>query len=92
MRRTTRAAAAHQPIALKFGTSPMSVDAIPMDSRETTRRAFLPTLSPRWPAMMPPSGRAKKPTARLAKAARLLPSSLWLGKNWTLKIRAAAVP
>ena len=42
--------------------------------------------------MMPPSGRAKKPTARVANDARRLPSSLSSGKNWTLKMSAAAVP
>ena len=42
--------------------------------------------------MTPPSGRAKNPTASVAKEASRLPSSLSIGKNWTLKTSAAAVP
>jgi hypothetical protein len=40
MRRTTSETAAHQPMAAKFGTSPMSVDAVPMDSRETDEQGL----------------------------------------------------
>lgn len=39
-----------------------------------------PRLSPSWPAMTPPSGRARKPTAKVAKAARTPADELPEGK------------
>ena len=63
-----------------------------MSSREATSRALRPIRSPRCPAMIPPRGRAITPTASVAKDATMPPSSVAMGKNWTLKTSAAAVP
>ena len=42
--------------------------------------------------MMPPMGRAAKPTPRVAKAARVPVTGSPVGKNAVPKYRAAAVP
>ena len=70
----------------------MAKVATPIRISDATRTGLRPTLSPRWPPMMPPSGRATKPTPRVANAARVPASGLALGKNAVPKYRAAAVP
>ena len=50
-----------------------------------------PSLSPKWPNSMPPTGRATKPTAAVLNEARTAATSLAPGKNSGPKTRAAAV-
>src|SRR5690625_7402302 len=83
MRSPTRLAGAHQPIAAKFGSKPIMVEAAPMTTSDTTKSALRPMRSPRCPAIMPPRGRARNPTAKVAKEASVLPSSEPDGKNCT---------
>ena len=46
-----------------------------------TRTALRPTRSPKWPHNTPPTGRATKPTAKVANAANVPASGLDEGKN-----------
>jgi hypothetical protein len=48
--------------------------------------------SPRWPKMIPPSGRATKPTANEANAARVATTGSPVAKNSRLNTSDAAVP
>ena len=57
-RRITSSTAPHGPATEAPGTSPISVEAMPMTSMETISMPLRPSLSPKWPKMMPPSGRA----------------------------------
>jgi hypothetical protein len=54
--------------------------------------ALRPIRSPRCPATKAPTGRARKPTPKLARAAIWETASLSLGKKMVPKTRAAAVP
>lgn len=55
--------------------------------------AFLrPKRSPKWPKMIPPRGRAMKPTAKVAKAASVPTAGEASGKNSAPSTRADAVP
>src|SRR6266699_5668847 len=52
-----------------------------------------PSLSPKWPKTTPPTGRAAKPTQKVAKAANWAASGESFGeKNSGPKTKAAAVP
>src|SRR6266566_6209275 len=52
-----------------------------------------PSLSPKWPKTTPPTGRAAKPTQKVAKAANWAASGESFGeKNRGPKTKAAAVP
>jgi hypothetical protein len=57
-----------------------------------TNIALRPTLSPKCPKTTPPTGRATKPTAYVAKAASVPTNGSSFGKNSRPKTRAAAVP
>jgi hypothetical protein len=57
-----------------------------------TSMDFLPIRSPKCPKTTPPTGLAKKPTAKVAKAASVPVSGANCGKNSWLKTSAAAVP
>ena len=59
----------------------MAKVARPITISEATSTGLRPTLSPRWPPMMPPSGRAAKPTPRVANAASVPASGLAPGKK-----------
>ena len=51
-----------------------------------------PTRSPMWPKIRPPTGRATKPIAKVAKASRVPTTGSSLGKNSLLKTVPAATP
>ena len=51
-----------------------------------------PTLSPKWPKTMPPSGRDRKPTPKVANAAIKPIKGSLSGKNRGAKTSPAAVP
>lgn len=70
----------------------MAKVASPMTISEATSTGLRPTLSPRWPPMMPPSGRAANPTPSVANEARVPATGLEFGKNAWPKYSAAAVP
>ncbi len=57
-RRITSMTAPQGPATEASGTSPISVEAMPMTSIETISMSLRPSLSPKWPKMMPPSGLA----------------------------------
>ena len=63
-----------------------------MVTREMTSIFLRPTRSPKWPNTMPPMGRARKPTPRVAKESSAPMSGLVFGKNNLGKTSAAAVP
>ena len=65
---------------------------MPMINRVMTSTCLRPTRSPKWPKTMPPSGRARNPTAYVAKASRVPTSGSNEGKNSVLNTSAAAVP
>jgi hypothetical protein len=66
--------------------------AMPITSRVTTSTVLRPTLSPKWPKMIPPMGRAMNPVAEVAKASSVPVSGSASGKNSLLKTSAAAEP
>ena len=57
-RRNTSITAPQAPATAAPGTSPIRVEAMPMTSIETISMFLRPSLSPKWPKMMPPRGRA----------------------------------
>ena len=63
-----------------------------MMKRVITSIRLRPTRSPMWPNTAPPRGRARKPTAYVAKAASVPASGSKFGKKRTLKTSTAAVP
>jgi hypothetical protein len=71
---------------------PIAAVAMPMINSEITSIDLRPTRSPKWPKMMPPTGRAAKPTPNVANAASVPTVGSAVGKNSSLKISAAAVP
>ena len=70
----------------------MRTVARPMMINEATSTGLRPIRSPRWPPMMPPSGRAMKPTPSVANEAKVPISGSSLGKKTVPKYSAAAVP
>ncbi len=71
---------------------PIAAVARPMISSEITSIDLRPARSPKWPKMIPPSGRAAKPTPNVANAASVPIVGSTFGKNRSPKISAAAVP
>jgi hypothetical protein len=65
---------------------------MPMRVSVAMRTLLRPTLSPKWPAMMPPMGRATNPTPKVASASKVptAGSSLW--KNSVPKMVADSAP
>jgi hypothetical protein len=66
--------------------------APPIISSEMTSSFLRPMRSPKWPKISAPTGRAKKPTAYVAKAASVVTKSSPPGKNSGPKTSAAAEP
>src|SRR6185436_1783380 len=91
-RRTTRAIGAAIPIEAYVGRMPIAAVARPMIKSEITSMDLRPTRSPKWPNTIPPTGRAAKPTPKVAKAASVPIVGDTLGKNSLSKTSAAAVP
>lgn len=55
--------------ASAVGSSPMPTVAMPIRMMDSSMAGRRPKRSPRCPMTTPPSGRARKPTAKVAKAA-----------------------
>ncbi|MNT69841.1 hypothetical protein D3C72_2081830 [compost metagenome] len=69
----------------------MPTVTMPIISKVMTSDFLRPIRSPTWPKTMPPTGRAKKPTAKVPNAAMVLNRLLSEGKNSAPNTRAAAV-
>jgi hypothetical protein len=80
------------PIDAYVGSTPMAAVARPMMSSDRTSIDLRPMRSPKWPKTMPPSGRAAKPTPKVASAASVPMVGSTFGKNSLSKMSAAAVP
>ena len=65
--------------------------AMPIVSSEATRVALRPNLSPKWPKMTAPIGRATIAAPKTANEESSEVVSLPVGKNSTGKTRTAAV-
>ncbi len=76
----------------KFGSSPISAVDTPIIMTVITSMRLRPRRSPKWPKTTPPSGRNRKPTPNVPKAASVPISGLTLGKNSVLKMSAATMP
>ncbi len=71
----------------------MPVVAMPIMTSAVTSALLRPDLSPKWPKIMPPTGRAKKPTANVLNDASVATSGgRSPEKNSVGKTSAAAVP
>lgn len=66
--------------------------ARPIVTSEMISIFLRPTRSPKWPKTTPPTGRARKPTPKVAKDSSVPTSGLESGKNSAGKTSAAAVP
>ena len=62
---------ANTPTASYVGSRPIAKVASPMRMSDATKTGLRPTLSPRCPPMMPPSGRATNPTPSVANESRV---------------------
>ena len=91
-RSSTSRIGAQTPTCEYVGSRPISTVATPMSISVVTSIDLRPILSPKWPKTMPPTGRAKKPTAYVAKAAIVPASASKFGKNSLLNTSADAVP
>ncbi|MNV21767.1 hypothetical protein D3C71_1127100 [compost metagenome] len=69
MRSRISSTGAHTPIDAWVGNRPISTVTVPIITKVITSDFLRPILSPIWPKMAPPKGRAKKPTANVPKAA-----------------------
>ncbi len=92
IRITIRSIGAQIPIWLYVGRRPIRKVATPIIVNVATRTALRPRRSPKWPKMIPPRGRATKPTANVPNAAMVPARGLDWGKNNLPKTRAAAAP
>ncbi len=70
----------------------MPTVAAPIIVSDSTSIDLRPMRSPKWPMTTPPIGRAMKPTANVANAARVPANVDAPGKNCGPITRAAAVP
>ena len=76
-----------------MGSSPIKVVEAPIIIKAMTKVCLRPTRSPKWPKTIPPSGRAKKPTAKvLNEAISATIAGISAGKKALGKMIAAAVP
>ena len=69
------------PMAAYVGITPIRKVATPMISMVATRVFFRPIRSPMCPKIRPPTGRATKPTAKVANASSVPTAGSLLGKN-----------
>ena len=74
------------------GTRPIRNDAEPMMSMVSTSIFLRPSLSPKWPKMTPPNGRARYPAAKVPKEKITEVNSSRPEKKTVGKTSAAAVP
>ena len=81
---------AQMPIWSAVGSTPISVLAPPISAIVIIRTHLRPSRSPRAPKNRPPSGRARKPMARVARLATVPAASPRPGKKILPKISADA--
>jgi hypothetical protein len=86
----TSAIGASTPMAAYPGSSPISTVATPISSSVLTSTCLRPSLSPSRPKKMPPTGRARNPTAYVENDSSVPVSGSLSGKNSLGKTRAAA--
>ncbi|MCY1406336.1 hypothetical protein D3C76_652200 [compost metagenome] len=79
------------PACSKDGSKPIPTVETPIKNNVRISEYLRPKRSPRLPKMIPPSGLATKPTARVANDESVPTSWLLPGKNTWLKINADAV-
>ena len=80
------------PMSANPGSRPMTPVTAPIITTVIRRHARRPIRSPRCPKMIPPSGRATKPTANEANAAAVATTASSVAKNRRLNTSDAAVP
>jgi hypothetical protein len=90
-RSATSSTTAARPIEWYDGSRPISVVATPISSSVMTRLCLRPTRSPRWPNSTAPTGRAKKPMAKVPSEASVPMKGSLVAKNTSPNTRAAAV-
>jgi hypothetical protein len=91
-RSTTSSTGAAIPIVANAGTNPIATVDSPITSNEAISIRLRPSRSPKWPNRTAPSGRAMKPTAKVASDSRVPAAAENEGKNNLPKTSAAAVP
>lgn len=91
-RQITSRMGAHMPMTSYEGIRPMSTVDAPIICRVRISIFLRPILSPKWPKIMPPSGRATKPTAKVAKARMVPTPSENSGKKSLLNTSPATTP
>ena len=91
-RSTTSRIGAHTPIESYDGSSPISAVPTPMISSVSSSIFLRPMRSPKWPKIRPPTGRARKPTAKVPNAANCAAGPSRPLKKSLSKTRPAAVP
>jgi hypothetical protein len=79
-------------MAAKSGRTPISPVAQPIITTVIRRAGRRPMRSPTAPKITAPTGRATKPTPKVAKAAIVAAAGLSVLKYSRLKTRAEAVP
>ena len=92
IRSTTSRIGAQTPIWSYDGSRPIAAVPTPMITSVQISIVLRPIRSPKWPKMKPPSGRARKPTAKVPNAANWAAGPLRPLKNSWSKTRPAAVP
>ncbi len=80
------------PRVAAVGSRPIPTVASPMSAIVRIMAGLRPTRSPMWAMISPPRGRKRKPTAKVAKAARSPAAERLLGKKSGPMIRPAAAP
>ena len=79
------------PMVSYVGRQPTSTVEMPISSSVMTSDTRRPSLSPMCPKMMPPSGRTRNATAKVANAAAVSARGSPLGKKRGPNTSAAAV-
>ena len=91
-RSVTSRTGAHQPIASYDGSSPIAAVPAPMITSVSSSIFLRPTRSPKCPKMNPPTGRARKPTAKVPNDANCAAGPDSPLKKSFSKTSPAAVP
>ncbi|SLH24045.1 Uncharacterised protein [Mycobacteroides abscessus subsp. abscessus] len=91
-RSTTSNTGAHMPICWEVGSRPTAKVAAPISSSATTSIFLRPIRSPKCPMTMPPSGRATKPTAKVANDRMVASQGSTPEKNKGANTTAADAP
>ena len=92
MRRATSRIGAQTPIWSYVGSRPIRAVPAPMMTSVQISIVLRPIRSPKWPKISPPTGRARKPTAKVPNAANCAAGPSRPLKNSLSKTSPAAVP